>query len=163
MTREFIHEDDTAIRNWVSGNVLQKADEIIFTPDRFDKYDIEYTFKGKKIKLEIKNRHFNHDKYVSSDIELDKWTFLTGNNAELCVVYDDGFLFYNAKEVIDTKYNVVWRLAPDQNQPKINNEWVRVWKQFVQLKILDNKFFTYDDKRIHSKPTREIIPSPYND
>lgn len=162
MERHFIHEDDTQIRIWVSGNVLTKAEEIVMTKDRYEKYDIEYMINGKKIKLEIKNRHFNHNKYVSSDIELDKWIFLTGNSAQLCVLYDDGLLFYNSKEVKETKYKVVWRLAPDQYDPENNNSFKLVWKQFVQLRILDNKFYPYDEY-FTSKPPREIIPSKYND
>ena len=157
------HEDDTLIREWVKENVLAKASDIKFTEDRFEHYDVEYTLNGKIRKLEIKNRHFNHNKYLTTDIELDKWDYMTGNSVQLCVVFDDGVLFYTSKDVAKNYYIGITRhTAPDQYNPSKNNDMKMVSKIFCALEIDESKFYPYDEY-FTSKPSREIIPSIYND
>lgn len=156
--KNFIHEDDTQLRNWVKENVLTKAVDVKFYEDRYTPFDLEYTTKtGKKRYMEIKNRHFSHDKYTTTDISLHKFSLLDErDDVDLCVCFDDGILFYNSKDIKKNFSHIGHHVAADE----YNYTWSVKDKKFACFDIDETKFFPYDI--FSSSPTREIIPSKFN-
>lgn len=158
MEEKYIHEDDTEIRNWVKENVLRKATSVKFYEERYTDFDCEYiTETGNKRYLEIKNRHFNHDKYLTTDISLHKYSQMEDrNDVGLCICFDDGVLFYNSKDIKKNFSHIGHHVAPDE----FNYSWDKKDKIFACFNIDETKFFPYST--FSSTPTRKIIPSKYN-
>lgn len=156
----YTYESDTTTRDWVIENILPKARAIYPTQGRFTTFDIIYLpqerldkngndINNRERAIEIKNRHFNHDKFTTTYIERDKYEAMTASThyvrleAELVVKFEDGILYYNAKDLEDNFMGYEQRKAPDQHDA-YNDKWSTPVKEFASIRINDKKFFTYE-------------------
>lgn len=158
-TKSFIHESDLDVREWVRNNILVKAENIDFYNERFSVFDGEYEMGGKKYFLEIKNRHFNHDKYTSTIIEKFKWSNMSGTTACLCVLFDDGVLFYTPGDLRENLIAQHEELVCPNNRAS-DNSWSMKKKECVKFLINESRFFSYE--KFDCPPGREIKASEYN-
>lgn len=156
---KFIHEDDKEIREWVKDN-LYSAVTLTYYEDRFTRFDGEYiTKKGNKRYVEVKNRHFNHNKYYTTDINKDKYLEMIDTKCDLIICFDDGVLAYSPNDLINNLEKYTSYKRKDQVDA-INNKWENKEEKMACLTINENRFHPYTD--FITSPTRKIIPSKYN-
>lgn len=160
MDNNFIHESDVEIREWVSENLLKTVNSLQFYDERFSVFDGEYiSKKGKKRFIEIKNRHFNHNHYKTTDINKDKYLEMTSTSCDLIICFDDGVLYYTPKQLIKNLYKFTEYPRKDQYDA-LNNKWGIIKEKMACLNINEEFFFPYFC--FNSSPTRKIIPSKYS-
>lgn len=161
ITTKYKYQKDTDSRKWVVDNLLVNARQIFCPDSRYDSFDIYYWPKeeldergydknNKSRWIEIKTRNFNHNKYPTTIIEKDKYDKMTGSTfivdipVELIVLFEDGFVYYNAKDVKNMTKNVSKKKCPDQYDGDAN-KWCDKTKEVVEIEITENKFHPYNE------------------
>lgn len=159
---KFIHESDKEIREWVKENILISASSVEFYEERFTIMDGEFFTKNHQFRqIEIKNRHCLHTRYDTTFIEMDKYQYIKDKgNCVLCILFDDGVLYYTPEDIKKNKVGMDYHRCPDQKNPE-TNKWVRVYKECMNFKIDESRFFPYSNFK--TIPTRERKPSEYYD
>lgn len=165
---KYKYQADKDDREWVKENLLNNARVVFLPPSRFDTFDIYYLPKQKLDKngndinnkmrfLEIKTRNFEHDKYDTTFVELDKFEAITSTTVnsriptELIVLFEDGYLYYSPENVIKLKDKISKKYCPDQYDA-YGDKWCNKMKDVVELKITDEIFHTYETSRKDSQP-----------
>lgn len=148
--KKFSYDDDANVRDFVINAILTGVTSVDTFKGRFDRFDLKYLPKNaeKERFMELKRRHFDHDKYPTTFIEKDKYDAITGCTAiladvDLLVLFDDGWICYTPSRLKEAFNTITVKPAPDQWQAH-EDKWCVKEKEFAEIFIKEGWFKKYE-------------------